>query len=125
MTDTLTVEECWRYLSRTDIGRLAVAVEDGIDIFPVNYVVHDQAVFFRSAPGSKLMDVAANPQVAFEVDGTRRGRHWSVVVRGAARRLDRDDEIEASGVLGLRTATPTDKWNYVRIDPTTVTGRLL
>lgn len=125
MTDTLTVEECWRYLSRTDIGRLAVAVEDGIDIYPVNYVVHDQAVFFRSAPGSKLMDVAANPQVAFEVDGTRRGRHWSVVVRGAARRLDRDDEIEASGVLVLRTATPTDKWNYVRIDPTAVTGRLL
>lgn len=125
MTDELSAVECWRYLSRTHVGRLAVLGADGVDIFPVNFVVRDQAIYFRSAPGSKLMDVAANPQVAFEADGKRRGRHWSVVVRGAARRLDRDDEIEASGVLALRTATPTEKWNYVRIEPTSVTGRLI
>lgn len=124
MTDELSAVECWRYLSRTDVGRLAVVDADGVDIFPVNFVANDSAIFFRTAPGSKLMDVAANPQVAFEADGKRLGRRWSVVVRGGAHRLDRDDEIEASGVLALRTATPTDKWNYVRIEPTTITGRL-
>ncbi len=123
MTDHLSDEECWALLARTKIGRLAVVVDDGVDIFPVNYLARGGAIYFRSAPGSKLMDVTTNPAVAFEIDGKRLGRHWSVVVRGAANRLDRDDEIEASGVLNLQTQTPAVKDNYVRITPVSVTGR--
>lgn len=125
MTETLSTEKCWRLLSRAHIGRVAVHLDGEIDIFPINFVVTRGEIFFRSAPGSKLMDIASNPVVAFEADGRRPGHRWSVVVRGTAHRLDRDDEIEASGVLNLDTETSTEKWNYVRIRPTSVTGRRL
>jgi len=49
--------------------------------------------------------------------------YWSVVVRGTAERLANDAEIEESGVLALTTATPPVKWNYIRITPTTISGR--
>ena len=38
-TEVLTVPECWTLLRAGVIGRLAVATDDGPDIFPVNYTV--------------------------------------------------------------------------------------
>ena len=115
-------DDCWRLLAKANLGRIAVQTTDGLDIFPINYVVTGEEIFFRSAPGSKLADIAANPVVAFEVDGRHGGHRWSVVVKGTAHRLDRDDMIESSGVLRLPTATSTEKFNYVRIIPTSISG---
>jgi len=123
VVETLADAECWNLLGAKPLGRLALVGDGGIDIFPVNYVVRDQVIYFRSAPGSKLAELTAHPDVAFEVDGTHRSKHWSVVAKGRAERMAIDTEIEASGVLELETANPTEKWNYVRIVPTTVTGR--
>ena len=119
----VNTDDCWRLVEKAHLGRIAVQTTDGLDIFPINFVVTDREIFFRSAPGSKLIDITAHPEVAFEVDG-RHGRHrWSVVVKGRAHRLDRDDEIESSGVLRLSTAPSTEKFNYVRISPTSISGR--
>lgn len=119
----LSEEECWALLSSAGLGRLAVIIDGGVDIFPVNYVAKDRRVYFSSAAGSKLMDITEESHVAFEVDGTADRRRWSVVVKGAARRLDSDAEILESGVRELHTLAPIEKWNYVRITPTSVTGR--
>jgi nitroimidazol reductase NimA-like FMN-containing flavoprotein (pyridoxamine 5'-phosphate oxidase superfamily) len=119
----LSLDECWTRLEDETLGRLAVRTSDGVDIFPVNFTVHDRVLFLRSAPGSKLVDMTSYPAVAFEVDGRQAGMHWSVVVKGEAQRLSSDAEIEASGVLTLHTMTSTAKWNYVRILPDSVTGR--
>jgi len=109
-----------------DIGRLAVpGLDDDIDVFPVNFLVHNRAVYFRSGPGSKMVDLLVHPGVTFEVDGHGRSRSWSVVVKGAAQRVSSDAEIEASGVSRLQTTAIGDKWNYVRVTPREITGRLL
>ncbi|CAN5231434.1 pyridoxamine 5'-phosphate oxidase family protein [soil metagenome] len=121
--DVLGDEASWHLLASADLGRLAVSTEGGVDIFPINYVVADRVIFFRSAPGSKLMDLTTHPIVALETDGTHRRRRWSVVVKGTAVRLGSDDEIEASGVLRLHSLMPTEKWNYVRITASSITGR--
>ena len=118
----MTTEECWSRLASAELGRLAVTAHDGVDIFPINFVVTGEVIYFRSAPGSKLVDLTANPRVAFEADGAIGHSRWSVVVRGEARRLDADDEIEASGILTLETRTGTDKDNFVRISAETITG---
>lgn len=120
---TLGDDASWELLRGGSLGRLAVVAEDGVDVFPVNYLVDRGTILFRSAPGTKLIDVVHDPVVAFEVDGVDERHRWSVVVRGVARRLDADDEIEGSGVLGLATLTPAAKFNYVRITPRVVTGR--
>ena len=119
----LTEDECWDALVGAEYGRLAAHANGGIDIFPVNFMVKDRQLFLRSAPGSKLVDIAHNPMVAIEVDGAHRRRHWSVVVKGKAERMSYDDEILESGVLDLETYTSSAKWNYIRITPHTVTGR--
>ncbi|MEO7007052.1 MAG: pyridoxamine 5'-phosphate oxidase family protein, partial [Terrimesophilobacter sp.] len=70
--EDLSADECWRLLAAAPIGRLATAVADAatgelfLDIFPVNFLIHDGAIYFRTGPGSKLREIAANDSVAFE-----------------------------------------------------------
>jgi nitroimidazol reductase NimA-like FMN-containing flavoprotein (pyridoxamine 5'-phosphate oxidase superfamily) len=122
-TRVLTEDQCWEALSTTDVGRLAVRAGEDIDVFPVNFLVTDREVYFRTAPGSKMIELTAAPRVAFEADGTTSGMRWSVTLRGDAHRLGFDSEIEASGVRALRSSDPTVKWNYVRITPRSISGR--
>jgi uncharacterized protein len=121
--ESLSETECWQALADAPYGRLAVRAKDGVDIFPVNVTVNKRAIYFRSAPGSKLVDIVHASSVAFEVDGSQGLEHWSVVVRGTAERLIHDSDIRASGVLGLATLTSSSKWNYVRITPSSISGR--
>jgi uncharacterized protein len=120
--EELTEPQCWALLS-TGLGRLATSVDHVVDIFPVNYFVHERTILFRSAPGSKLVNITSDPTVAFEVDGVESRFHWSVVIHGTAKRLGVDRDILESGVKDLVSWSPTHKFNYVRITPTRITGR--
>lgn len=122
--EELDEAECWRLVSQARLGRFAVTASDGMpDVFPMNYLVNDRQIFVRSAAGGKLRSIAARPGVAFEVDGATTTHFWSVVVHGLAHRLDADDEIERSGVLELQSLNPTPKNDFVRLTPSTITGR--
>ena len=126
--EELTEEECWKHLEKDGVGRLATAIVDKVtggivpDIFPLNFHVFEQRILFRTAPGSKLIDLTAQPTVAFQTDGKHGHHHWSVVARGTARRMMFDSDIQESGVLALHSTLPTEKWNYVRIEVETITG---
>lgn len=119
----LDIDECWRLLAANSLGRLAIRDGEGVDVFPINYLVHENAVYFRSAPGSKLVDLTRAPAVAFEIDGQLAHHMWSVVLHGTASRLSSEAAIQASGIHKLDTWYPTDKFNFVRIAPSQVTGR--
>ncbi|GAA1138755.1 pyridoxamine 5'-phosphate oxidase family protein [Microbacterium aurantiacum] len=122
--EVLEVAECWRLLRIGHLGRIAVVEPDGSpDLFPVNYVAGADALFLRTAPGAKLDAFAAGRPVAFEIDRENHGDVWSVVVRGRARILDTNAEVEASGVRGLRSAGSWVKNEVVRVDPDRVSGR--
>ena len=126
--EELSAEECWTLLAKDGIGRLATAVIDRAtgnpapDIFPINFHVFEQRILFRTAPGTKLIDLTTQPAVAFQTDGHHGNAHWSIVARGAARRMMFDSDIQESGILDLQSTVPTEKWNYVRIDVETITG---
>jgi len=120
----LSTTECWRLMEAGSFGLLAVEGLDGIpDVFPLNYTVHDGSVYIRSAPGSKLVAIAVHPVAAFEIDGEHDGLRWSVVLRGAARRLAIDQEIRESGVQALVSSSPTAKHNYICLTPSSISGR--
>lgn len=119
----LSEEECWQYLARQELGRLVTHVGDVIDIFPVNYVVDEGTIVFRTAEGSKLVELTVNDEVLFEVDDHSEDDAWSVVVRGSARTIDTLAEREAADGLGLSPWIPTLKYNYVRVSPKTLSGR--
>jgi hypothetical protein len=46
--ENLSTDECWRLLACQQIGRLAVADDEGVHIFPVNYLVDGGAIAIRS-----------------------------------------------------------------------------
>lgn len=121
--DVLDVERCRRLLRTHELGRLAIRRGDTVDIFPINYLVFDDQLYFRSAPGSKLMDLTESPNIAFEIDGRSGRQLWSVVVHGVARRLSADEEIERSGIQSLQTAQGGEKVNYVTIRIDEISGR--
>lgn len=119
----LPESECWRLLGEAQVGRLALAPAGQIDVFPVNHVVSGGAVYFRTAPGDKLLELAVNPDVAFEIDGWDDVSAFSVVVKGVAERLESQTDIDAADALPLTPWVPTLKYRWVRINPTAVTGR--
>lgn len=122
--ETLTTVECWARLRETPVGRLAVIVHSHPDIFPVNHLVDDGSLLFRTAEGTKLAG-AVGHLVAFEIDGydLDAGTAWSVVVKGQADRVTRMADV--MDVLGY----PLFPWHvgykphFVRIEPVATTGR--
>ncbi|MEQ1735512.1 MAG: pyridoxamine 5'-phosphate oxidase family protein [Rhodoglobus sp.] len=122
-SEPMDVEESWKLLLRSGLGRLATAAGSQADIFVVNYLVHDRTILFRSAPGIKLVELEEAPVVAFEIDGHDSERYWSVVIRGTAVRMTDQSEITRSGVQELVSWSPSDKQEFVKIVPIAVTGR--
>ncbi len=123
VVSTLTEEECLERLAQQELGRLVTHVGNVLDIFPVNYALDDGTIVFRTAEGSKLVELTVNDEVLFEVDHHTDKDAWSVVVRGRARRLTTSDEVAAADELPLTPWIPTLKYNYVRVVPATMTGR--
>lgn len=119
----LSEQEAWQLLADAPIGRLATTIGDDIELFPVNHVIDDGTVVFRTAQGSKLFELTVNPRVTYEVDGYDDAAGWSVVVHGEAEVLSDQEELERVEQLPLRPWVATVKTNYVRIRPTSVTGR--
>jgi nitroimidazol reductase NimA-like FMN-containing flavoprotein (pyridoxamine 5'-phosphate oxidase superfamily) len=94
-------------------------------IFPVNFVVDDRTIVFRTGHGSKLRGLTALPSVCFEVDEidltTATGA--SVLVMGRAHELDTAEERVSASELPLELWTYGEKSHRIRIEPTEMTGR--
>jgi nitroimidazol reductase NimA-like FMN-containing flavoprotein (pyridoxamine 5'-phosphate oxidase superfamily) len=71
-------------LARNQVGRIAYARGNHIDIEPLSYVYAEGWIYGRTSPGRKLeMTGEGWWPVAFEVDETEGPFHWrSVVVHG-------------------------------------------
>ena len=120
--DLMSPDECWRRLASERIGRLAFDTGGAPAIVPVNHVVRDRVVYFRTGPGQKVMGSSAHPQVAFEVDGRDGERFWSVVVQGRARILG-DDDDRLGGVLDdLVSLHPSPKHMVIEVTPDGISG---
>ena len=120
----LPVHECWDLLAGVTLGRLVTSVDGRPEIFPVNYVVQRRTVLFRTAEGTKLVSTAINNHVLFEVDDHDAAEGWSVIVKGVARSLRTQEEIEdAERAQVLPWTASEKKTHYVRIKPEVVTGR--
>lgn len=119
----LSVAECWDLLNSNEFGRLALSVSDQPEIFPVNYVVQDGTLLFRTAPGTKLASLTVNESVAMEIDGHDDAGGWSVVVKGHAHVAEWGADFAEAQIAGLRTWVATVKPVFVRVQPGGITGR--
>jgi hypothetical protein len=121
----LSESACWALLRTTSVGRLAVWVDDHPDIFPLNYAVDRGTVVFRSRAGTKLSATLSDSQVALEADGydTETAEAWSVVIRGHAEEISKGQDLIDTVDLPLFPWQAGDKGRFIRIVPTTTSGR--
>ena len=124
--EALPPEVCLRLLESVPVGRVSVYADGEVIILPVNHVVDGQDVIFRTDRGSKLSAANRRDHVAFEADDydprTRTG--WSVLVKGHAEVIRENARIQRLSRLGLYPwVTAADRPYWIRIHPTSVTGR--
>ncbi len=110
-------EEIDEILARNNVGRLAYARGNHIDIQPVHYVHADGWLYGRTSYGSKLKTLGTTAYrwwpVVFQVDEVEDLFHWhSVVVRGGFYVLSKEgsEEEQAAWETGLelmRELVPT------------------
>lgn len=118
----LTVEQCWQLLGDEEFGRLAYRLVDEVHIVPINYLVDNRCLLFRTASGNKLLAAALHSDVAFEIDWRDDRSAWSVVARGTLRRLGEDEQHRLDG-LPQQPWVDTPKYDVVELTPDEVTGR--
>ena len=119
----LDVEQCLVLLRWEVVGRLAVAAPgEAPTVVPVNFVVDERTVVFRTGQGQKLARLTHQP-ISLQVDRFDWYRRigWSVLVQGVA------SEVSLAEIahLDLVPWAPGVMSHAVRLEPTSITGRRL
>lgn len=123
----LSESECRELLGAVEIGRVILSIDALPAALPVNFRVIDEAIVFRTAPGTKLAAAMSRAVVGFEVDqidpATHRG--WSVLVVGISQVVTDVDEIAKLDQLGIHSWLTADLPAYVKIGTQRISGRRL
>jgi uncharacterized protein len=125
--EVLDRDECRTLLASQPVGRVAVVVDARPMIFPVNYALDRDSIVFRSDAGSKVSGATGGCPMSFEIDGIDDILHtgWSVVVNGVGREVVDGTELARLHALELRPWASGPKAHWIRIQPETMTGRLV
>jgi nitroimidazol reductase NimA-like FMN-containing flavoprotein (pyridoxamine 5'-phosphate oxidase superfamily) len=125
----LSADECRHLLMthRPRLGRLAFVDTGWPLVFPMNYIADHNLVYFRTAPGSKLLAALDMRQVTFEIDHVDEvwEEGWSVLAFGRLRMLTDDDELDVVRQAPLRPWARGDRPHYLRMDVESLSGRRL
>ena len=124
----LATEECLSLLRSRSVGRIGLSTPGGPVIFPVNYVLADGAIVFRTLPYGVIAANAHQAVVAFEVDSLDEAMKegWSVLAVGTSRRIEDPDEVRhIKHDWDLQSWADGQRNLYFRIDWTELGGRRL
>ena len=116
--------ECLQRLAGQAVGRVAVTAQALPAIIPVNYVLDDQSIVFRTDADGLLAHACDESVVAFEVDDMAADGSggWSVLVVGVAHLLDGSQAARAAQ-LDVVSAMGQGRNQHVSIDISRVSGR--
>jgi nitroimidazol reductase NimA-like FMN-containing flavoprotein (pyridoxamine 5'-phosphate oxidase superfamily) len=128
--EELDEDRCLGLIAPGGIGRIAYTSRFGPVVLPVNYVLHDGAIVFRTAEHGPLDEdlrtgiADADYVVAFEIDNIDLAgqQGWSVLIQGPAHHVTDADQDTVSGA-DVQPWVPGDKQLFVRIGISRVTGR--
>ena len=116
---------CWDHLAAASVGRIAYVDVDGPVVIPLNYTVHEGAIWMRTAAYAALAVQLVEQRVAFEVDDAdhddRTG--WSVLARGRAEHVLGTEHGTRPDWTGTTPWPSGTRAMVLRLEPTTLTGR--
>ncbi|HET9647097.1 MAG TPA: pyridoxamine 5'-phosphate oxidase family protein [Microlunatus sp.] len=89
----MTREDCLEALQAKRVGRLAYTTDDGPRVIPVNYILTEDGVVFRTVPDGEVARYAMDSTCAFEIDDIDEffESGWSVLAVGVAQLLTEAD----------------------------------
>ena len=123
----IEADRCWSLLDTTTVGRLGFSSPDGIVILPVNFIVFESALYFRTNPGTTIAQLCDGcSDVAFEVDHHEDmfQRGWSVLVRGSTTAANASDAVTAlASSTGLGPWAPGERSLVIKLSPHRIDGR--
>ncbi|WP_406864887.1 pyridoxamine 5'-phosphate oxidase family protein [Streptomyces sp. HUAS MG47] len=126
-TVELDVGACWELLDTHGVGRIAPHTPDGPVVLPVNYLVTEGEVAFRSTvSGTSTAAASVDAELAFEADhiDEASGQGWSVLLVGPVRDVTDPAAVERLAVRadgGPWTGGEGSHWTLLA--PRRVTGR--
>lgn len=119
-------DACEVLLRSDEIGRLAILDGGRPLILPVNYVVDEGDIVFRTGPGTKLEQGPRAP-ACFEIDHFDRAHRagWSVVVTGRLEEVTSFSHalFEHTSGLAVHPWAAGPKDHVMRLVPSSITGR--
>lgn len=124
--EVLDEDECRRLLGTVAFVRLGFVTTKGPTILPINHLLHDGDLYFRTETGSKLATAAAEGPVAVQADGVDADHHlgWSVVAHGHASIVTDEALVERLMAYDFTPWTgPDAKLFWVRVRFHEVSGR--
>jgi nitroimidazol reductase NimA-like FMN-containing flavoprotein (pyridoxamine 5'-phosphate oxidase superfamily) len=133
VTDELSQDQCLDLAATAEVGRIAYHGRYGLEVVPVNYRLHEQAIVFRTAVagtiGEDLRTGIANADyhVAFEIDAIDKTRRegWSVLIQGPAHHIDDPAERALLQQADVQPWPGGEHEQFIRITPARITGRRL
>lgn len=93
---TIDPDDCRRLVAGDTVGRVSwVSAHRGLQVLPVNYVLDEDRIVFRTDPSSTLAELTEPVEVVFQVDDIDRltATGWSVVARGRTAAASSSDTI--------------------------------
>ena len=116
--------ECRRLLVSGSFGRLGYRTNDEQRLVPMDYVVIDDYLVFRTSSDHDIAQSVPWQSVAFEVDDVDAFLQagWSVLVNGIAEELPRDSLRAVGADAAPEPAAEGVRSLYIRIPLTRITG---
>lgn len=126
MSEDLSETKCWALLSTKQTGRFGFLREGSVQIYPVNYLVQNGGIYFRTREDGDIGNVLPLGDCAFQVDEVRSEAMagWSVLANGTAE-IVRDDALltELWGRSAQEPWAGGSRTTFVQIQTSKISGR--
>lgn len=122
--EVLDEAECLALLAAHDVGRVAIIVDRQPVIYPVNYLIDEDCIVFRT--NWPVLAHASLAVLAFQIDSFDVGRQsgWSLLVQGVGHDITDalDSASERLQAVPVSPWVPGSQPRLLRLVPRTITG---
>ncbi|MBG6181818.1 pyridoxamine 5'-phosphate oxidase family protein [Arthrobacter sp. CAN_A1] len=126
-SQSLNTDECWALIAGQTSGRIGFLHDGLVTIFPLNCIVHDRAVYFRTSADG-VIATSQLERAAFQLDhiDTVARSGWTILINGILERIDAPDLLKTLwGSRADEPWAPGQRNVFFGISPRKISGRRL
>ena len=124
-SEELSADECWALLTTQRTGRIGFTRDGSLYIFPVNYLVHDGGIYFRTSEEGELGRAPLGAS-AFQTDSVQPEAMagWTVLAQGQPEHIEDEELLKVLwGRAGEEPWAGGLRSRFIGIRPHALSGR--